>query len=97
MNTKDLECLIAETVKKQLEQATNEKFLTPEQLRDRWKISMRCLEKWRLQGKHPVYMKVQGGQKSIIRYPLHIKDGVVDMEEKWLRSSTSDLGEGNEK
>ena len=39
VNRKELESIIAETVKKQLEQAgTKEKFLTPEQLCDRRQI-----------------------------------------------------------
>lgn len=93
MNRKDLESLIAETVKEQLEQAgSNKKFLTPEELSERWGVTMRCLEKWRLQGKPPVYMKIQGSEKGSIRYPLYVKDGVLDAEAKWLRSSTTDVG-----
>lgn len=37
-------------------------------------------------------MKVQASKKAIIRYPLHGTDGVLDVERKWLRSSTTDQG-----
>jgi hypothetical protein len=93
VNKKDLECLIADAVKKQLEQVVGaEKYLTPEQLCERWKVSMRCLEKWRLEGKLPVYMKVQGSQKAIIRYPLHEENGVLALEKQWLKPSTPNRG-----
>ena len=93
MKLKDLESQIAEIVKEQLEQSgSNRKFLTPEGLCARWGITMRCLEKWRLIGKPPTYMKIQGSEKGSIRYPLNAKDGVLDVETRWLRSSTTDRG-----
>ena len=58
---------------------------------------MRCVEKWRLKGKYPAYMKIQGGhQKTGIRYPLNIKNGILEVEERWLRSSTTDGGDNND-
>lgn len=90
MNREQLENLIAEAVKKQLEQASGtEKFLTPEQLCERWKVSMRCLEKWRLEGKPPAYMKVQKSQRAIIRYPLHTEGGILDIEHQWLQQPST--------
>lgn len=89
----ELKQLIASTVKEQLNRnGVGESYLTPEQLCERWQISMKALEKWRLEGKPPVYLKVQGTRCAVIRYPLHGENGVLDVERKWLRSSTSDAG-----
>lgn len=96
MNREQLESIISETVKKQLEQAAaTEIFLTPEQLCERWKVSMRCLEKWRLEGKPPAYMKVQKSQRAIIRYPLHGEGGIIDIERTWLQAVTPRKGGKN--
>lgn len=97
MNHKEIECLVTDEVRKQLEQdKLAEQFLTPEQLCERWHLTMRCLEKWRVEGKPPVYMKIQGGERAKIRYPLHIKNGVLDVERQWIRTSTTDPGGGSE-
>lgn len=95
MKTSDeLTKLIAETVKEQLKRnGMGEAYLTPEQLCDRWQISTKALEKWRLEGKPPVYLKVQGTRCAVIRYPLHGENGVLDVERKWMRTSTSDAGQ----
>lgn len=94
MNTPDeINKLVAEAVKEQLKRnGAGESYLTPEQLCERWQVSMKALEKWRLEGKPPLYLKVQGTRCAIIRYPLHGDNGVLDLERKWLRSSTSDTG-----
>lgn len=90
-NERKLKCLIEDIVQSQLKQAGySVHYLTPEQLCDRWQVTMKTLEKWRLLGKPPVYMKVQGSQKAIIRYPLRAANGILDVEAKWLRTSTSD-------
>jgi len=90
----ELEQLVASTVKEQLKRnGVGESFLTPEQLCDRWQVTTKALEKWRLEGKPPVYLKVQGTRCAVIRYPLHGENGVLDVERKWLRSSTTDNGE----
>lgn len=90
----ELEKLVASTVKEQLKRSgVGEAFLTPEQLCERWQVTTKALEKWRLEGKPPVYLKVQGTRCAVIRYPLHAENGVLDVERKWLRSSTTDTGE----
>lgn len=90
----ELEQLVANTVKEQLKRnGVGESYLTPEQLCERWQVTTKALEKWRLEGKPPVYLKVQGTRCAVIRYPLHGENGVLDVERKWLRSSTSDTGE----
>ncbi len=90
---KELEQLISEGIRHQLKElGYSDKFLTPEQLCDRWRITLKALEKWRFEGKPPIYMKVQASKKAIIRYPLHGENAVLDVEQKWLRNSTSDTG-----
>ena len=97
INEKRLQCLIENTVQNHLKSmGLSIQHITPEQLCERWQVTMKTLEKWRLQGKPPVYLKLQGGQKSIIRYPLHTENGVLDVESKWLRSSTTDTGDNKD-
>ncbi len=50
-----------------LKQRSSGLYLTPEQLSERWQISLKALDKWRLKGKPPKYMKIQGGHKSAKR------------------------------
>jgi len=92
-NKQELEAFISESVREQLKrQGYGETYLTPEQLCERWKVTPKALEKWRLEGKPPIFMKVQASKKAIIRYPLQGENGVLDVEQKWLRNSTSDTG-----
>jgi hypothetical protein len=95
MTTRDeIAKLVADTVKEQMKRnGVGEAYLTPEQLCERWQVTTKALEKWRLEGKPPVYLKVQGTRCAVIRYPLHGENGVLDVERKWLRSSTTDTGE----
>lgn len=39
---------------------TNESLLTPRMLADRWLISPKTLERWRMQGTGPAYYKIGG-------------------------------------
>ncbi len=90
---KELQCIVKELVNQTLQESGNaEKFLTPEQLAERWQITLKCLEAWRLQGKPPTYMKVQASKRALIRYPLNVPNGVLDVEAQWLRTSTTDKG-----
>jgi hypothetical protein len=83
---------IVETIKEQLKRAgIGESYLTPEQLCERWQVSMKAIEKWRLEGKPPTYLKVQGTRCAVIRYPLHGDNGVLDVERKWLRTATTNV------
>lgn len=94
MTTKDdIAQLVADTVKEQMKRSgLGESYLTPKQLCERWQIKDKALEKWRFEGKPPIYMKVQASKKAIIRYPLYGENGVLDVEQKWLRLSTTDPG-----
>jgi hypothetical protein len=92
-NPKELQCIIKELIDKELKEVGFAgKFLTPEQLAERWQVTLKTLETWRQQGKPPIYMKVQGSKKALIRYPLAIENGVIAVEAQWLRSSTTDRG-----
>jgi hypothetical protein len=49
---------------------SGERFLTQEELADRWRISPRTLERWRYVGCGPQFMKLGG----VVRYDMeHIK------------------------
>ena len=41
-------------------------FLTPSEVAERWRVSVRTLERWRLGGTGPSWISIGGG----IRYPL---------------------------
>ena len=45
---------------------TKSPFLTPQELADRWKVTVRTLEKWRVTGRGPNWNKLEG----VVRYPL---------------------------
>lgn len=98
MNIKEIQCVVNNEIQKETASTgQSELYLTPQQLCDRWCIKMKTLEKWRLEGKPPMYMKMQASLRAIIRYPLHGTNGVLDVEAKWLRSSTSDSGATNDR
>lgn len=75
--------------------AAAQPLLTPEQLAERWGVTLKCLETWRFQGKKPEFIKMQDSPKGLIRYPLHGARGVLATEKSWLRQSTSDTGESH--
>lgn len=54
-----------------------------DELAARWEMSSRTLERWRLEGKGPDYLKLGGA----VRYP---EDSVIAFEKQHLRTSTSD-------
>jgi hypothetical protein len=59
--------------------------LTEQELAQRWNMSPRSLQQWRLRGQGPKYLKLG----SAIRYPL---DWVEAFEAANARSNTSDPG-----
>lgn len=44
-------------------------FLTPDELAERWKISVRTIENWRSNNKGPKYVQI-GGPNGKVRYLL---------------------------
>lgn len=56
-------------------------YLTPATLAKRWELSPRTLERWRMDGHGPYFMKL-GGQ---VRYPL---DEVENFEREHMQVST---------
>lgn len=59
------------------------KFLTEEQLAERWVISPKALQKWRLTGEGPIFVKIG----SRVRYSI---DEIEKFEACAVRRSTSD-------
>jgi predicted site-specific integrase-resolvase len=56
--------------------------LTQRELAERWQVSEACLERWRTEGRGPVYMKLIG------RVVYRLED-IEAFERESLRSSTS--------
>ncbi len=65
----------------------NETFLTEQQLACRWNLSVKALQKWRLQGGGPEYCKIG---KRLVRYPL---SSVLRFETATKRAHTADCGQ----
>ncbi|WLQ14313.1 DNA-binding protein [Hahella aquimaris] len=59
------------------------KHLSQNELARRWSVSLGCLERWRIDGRGPVYLKLHG------RVLYRIED-VEEFEEISLRKSTSE-------
>lgn len=47
-----------------------DKFLTTEELADRWKMKVETLEIWRQRKKGPPFVKLTDGKRPSIRYSL---------------------------
>lgn len=91
VDKKIIKHLVTEVIENEIEsEKPEERYLTPEQLCDRWQITLRTLDAWRLRGKSPIFLKIQGGVRSHVRYPLYAKGGILDVEAQWLRGSTTD-------
>lgn len=65
-------------------------YIKPEDLAQRWDLSISCLNNWRLHGVGPIYMKTGPGPKASVRYPLFGKYGVLDHEQRKHFFSTED-------
>ena len=57
--------------------------LTQRALAERWQVSEACLERWRSEGRGPVFLKLVG------RVVYRLED-IEDFETKSLRASTSE-------
>jgi hypothetical protein len=64
----------------------NSIFITEKQLADRWNISVKAIQRWRVVGQGPKWMKFG----SAVRYPLA---EVEKVEAASIRSSTSQTAE----
>lgn len=65
---------------------SSRQFLNPFELANRWGLSAKTLQRWRLEGRGPVFAKM--GKR--VSYPLHGKDGVLDYENRIIYRSTSE-------
>lgn len=64
----------------------NRAHLRERELAERWGVSPRTLQRWRLCGDGPTYAKF--GRS--VSYPLHGPGGVLDWETRFLYRSTSE-------
>lgn len=62
---------------------TEQTLMTQSELSSRWKLSQRTLERWRILGSGPVYVKLGGS----VRYML---EEVIDYEASRARHCTSE-------
>lgn len=65
---------------------SSRQFLNPFELANRWGLSAKTLQRWRFEGRGPVFAKM--GKR--VSYPLHGKDGVLDYENRIIYCSTSE-------
>lgn len=95
MKNEEITNLVKNLVKAEIKKlGFDERYISPEELSERWNISVRTLEDWRLKGKPPVFMKIQGSHRAKIAYPLNAEGGVLEVEKQWIRKSTSELSNG---
>jgi len=72
MKNEEIKNLVKNLVKAEIKKlGFDERYISPEELSERWNISVRTLEDWRLKGKPPVFMKIQGSHRAKIAYPLN--------------------------
>lgn len=57
-------------------------FLTPQQLAERWSMSVGTLQNWRVKGKGPRYIKLGKGRAGKVLYRL---DDIVELENQSYR------------
>ncbi len=59
-------------------------ILTPQQLAERWSMSVGTLQNWRLKGKGPSYIKLGEGRATKVLYRL---DDIVEFENQTIINS----------
>ena len=69
-------------------------FMKPEHVAQRWGLSISCLNNWRYVGDGPIYMKTGPGPKAQVRYPLLGHGGILDFEQKCGFISRGDEQQG---
>lgn len=65
--------------------------LREQALADRWGVSPRTLQRWRIEGEGPTYAKFG----RAVSYPLNGPGGVLDWEARRLYRSTSERAQFN--
>lgn len=65
-------------------------YIKPDDLANRWQMSISCLNAWRINAVGPVYMKTGPGSKANVRYPMLGKHGVLEFERTHHFASTQD-------
>ena len=64
----------------------NRRYLTQQELADRWGLSPKTLARWRCIGRGPFFAKLS----KKVAYPLDGEGGVLDWEHRTLYRSTSE-------
>ena len=62
------------------------RFLSESELANRWGLSPKTLQRWRVQGMGPLFAKFS----KKVSYPLEGQGGVLDWEQRILYRSTSE-------
>lgn len=69
-------------------------LLTQEQVAKQWGLSAKALEKWRVEGKEPKYVKLGNGKKSVVRYR---RQDIVNFVSNHTYCSTTDFSSRKER
>ncbi len=72
-----------------IKEEPEQKYLTPLEVASKLVIKESLLSNWRLRGNGPAYVKLGGGKKGLIRYPLYGESGLINYMEKHTKNSTS--------
>ena len=68
-----------------------QQYLTADQVAKIMAVKTSLLSNWRVKGGGPAYVKLGLGKKSLIRYPLHGRQGLIAYMESRTRTSSSDV------
>lgn len=60
-------------------------ILTPQQLAERWSMSVGTLQNWRVKGKGPRYIKLGEGRATKVLYRL---DDIIEFENQSYREAS---------
>lgn len=69
-------------------------LLTQEQVAKQWGLSAKALEKWRVEGKEPKYIKLGNGKKSVVRYR---RQDIMNFVSNHTYCSTTDFSSRKER
>ena len=74
---------------KRNQQDQQQEYLTPKEVSQMLKVSVKLLANWRVKGCGPSYIKLGQGVKAPIRYPLTGDAGLIGYLDSARKTSTS--------